>query len=198
MSDRQSAVREAWRRERDLVRGGKGTRDWNPIEQKQLLIYGRVDGYDGHHMKSVDRYPEYAGSPENIQFLKSGSEHKRGAHGRPGVIADEYHSANGGRNVTTTGHGDTQTPTNGYYDPLTGQTHDFGDHKPNAPSVIELSRRMTPTQRSLSEKRELEVRREQAIKSAAMEARRERNQEVEMATEGHERDTRERVRGRGR
>jgi len=31
---------------------------------------GRVKGYEGQHMKSATEYPDLAGSPAKIQFLK--------------------------------------------------------------------------------------------------------------------------------
>ena len=100
---RQNAVQSAWKQEKDRVSEGVGTRKWSEVEQKELLERGRVSGYEGHHMKSVSLYPEYAGEPKNIQFL-SETEHLYGAHG------GDYHNL-----------------TNGYYDPETGIMHDFGD-----------------------------------------------------------------------
>jgi hypothetical protein len=52
-------------------------------------------------MKSAEAYPEYQGNPENIQFL-SRTEH-------------------------TQAHGGWKKPTNGYYDYMTGMTHEFND-----------------------------------------------------------------------
>ncbi len=101
ISARQAAVRNAWKNEQEFVRKGKGTRDWTPEEQKELLETGSVDGYEGHHMKSVSLYPEHAGNPENIQFLSS-DEHLYGAH------QGSYHNL-----------------TNGYYDPETQTMNEF-------------------------------------------------------------------------
>lgn len=98
---RQTAVRLAWKRERNRVREGYGTRNWSNSEQEELISEGVVHGYEGHHMKSVSLFPEYAGDPRNIQFL-SETEHLWGAH-----------------------NGNYHTPTNGYYDPMTGVMHDF-------------------------------------------------------------------------
>lgn len=98
---RQTAVRLAWRCEKNRVQEGYGTRNWSASEQEELISEGVVHGYEGHHMKSVSLFPEYAGDPKNIQFL-SETEHLWGAH-----------------------NGNYHTPTNGYYDPMTGIMHDF-------------------------------------------------------------------------
>ena len=96
---RSLGVARAWRREKGLVCRGCGTREWVLREQKIMLENGRVKGYQGHHMKSVARYPEYADDPNNIQFLCSrpdNNEHLR-AHG-----------------------GDYRNETDGVYDVRTG------------------------------------------------------------------------------
>lgn len=104
-SERQSAVDKAWAAEVELIRAGKGTRQWTVAEQKELLGTGRVEGYHGHHMQSVKTHPENAGNKDNIQFL-SYDEHINGAH-----------------------KGNTRNSTDGYYDPQTGQMHEFKDGK---------------------------------------------------------------------
>lgn len=106
---RQFAVRAAWKDEKNRVSEGIGSRKWSDEEQKELLETGRVAGYDGHHMKSVSLYPEYAAEPNNIQFL-SEDEHFNGAH------QGNYHNL-----------------TNGYYDPNEGQMHEFGDELRETP-----------------------------------------------------------------
>ena len=69
-SARSSAVRKAWKNEvEQVMRTGKGTRDWTTDQIDELLTTGKVKGYVGHHMKSVKGYPELAGDPTNIQFL---------------------------------------------------------------------------------------------------------------------------------
>ena len=80
-SERARAVRKAWKMEyENVVNGGQGiSRTWSQSEINELLINGKVKGYQGHHMKSVKGYPEFAGDPYNIQFLTR-SEHLR-AHG---------------------------------------------------------------------------------------------------------------------
>lgn len=100
-NERQNAVRNAWKEEKERVKNGQGTRDWTPSQQRELLQRGAVSGYEGHHMKSVSLYPEYAGDPSNIQFL-SEDEHLNGAH------QGSYHNA-----------------TNGYYDPETQTMNNF-------------------------------------------------------------------------
>lgn len=107
---RQNAVRDAWKLEKERVSVGIGTRQWSEDEKEELLQRGRVKGYEGHHMKSVSLYPEYAGDPRNIQFL-SESEHLYGAH-----------------------NGDYHNLTNGYYNPDTGIMEDFGDELRSMPT----------------------------------------------------------------
>jgi len=109
-------------------------------------------------MKSVKAYPEHAGNPENIQFLKNSSEHKRGAHG-----------------------GDTQCPTNGYYDHRTGRMHDFGNRDPQAPQTMTLSEPMTQLQKDI-------VRNEEQRRQAARQAQaEEKPQENDRAMDEPER-----------
>lgn len=117
---RQNAVRQAWKDEQARVREGKGTRDWTVDEQRELLERGSVKGYEGHHMKSVSEYPEYAEDPKNIQFLTE-DEHFQGAH-----------------------QGSYRNPTNGYYDPETNTMTEFeGDSLGEIP-VRPLSERYRP------------------------------------------------------
>lgn len=115
-SARQTAVRNAWKNEQELVREGKGTRDWTIEEQKELLESGSVDGYEGHHMKSVSLYPKYAGDADNIQFLST-DEHLNGAH------QGSYHNA-----------------TNGYYDPETKTMNEFHGKELRPVEAKELSK----------------------------------------------------------
>lgn len=113
------AVREAWERERLLVLKGEGTRDWTLEQQQSIIDKGKAyddDGkaFEGHHMKSVETYPEYQGDPDNIQFL-SREEHLDAHHG-------SFHQ-----------------PTNGYYNPETKETECFDDREPNPCPIIKLS-----------------------------------------------------------
>lgn len=114
------AIRLAWEREQELVREGKGTRDWTEEQQKDILNPDMGKAYDedgkafeGHHMKSAEAYPEYQGNPENIQFL-SRTEHIQA-------------------------HGGWRKPTNGYYDYTTGITYDFDEDGFIPCEIIELS-----------------------------------------------------------
>ncbi len=67
---RDSAISAAWQQEADLVRRtGQGTRNWTAKQKQQLLDTGKVRGYLGHHISSVNDSPLLAGLPDNIQFL---------------------------------------------------------------------------------------------------------------------------------
>jgi hypothetical protein len=73
---RQRAVVEAWKREQSLVqKSGNGSRDWTRNEKSELLKYGRVSGYEGHHINDVSTNPKLAGNPDNIKFVKGRQEH---------------------------------------------------------------------------------------------------------------------------
>lgn len=98
---RVNAVRQAWVNESNLVAQGKCTRQWSKSEVTELNSRGRVSGYAGHHMKSVKAYPQYAGNPDNIQFLTT-KEHIAQAH-----------------------NNNTKAATNGYYNPQTKTTQQF-------------------------------------------------------------------------
>ena len=80
-SERAKAVRQAWKMEyENVLNGGSGiSRVWTSSEVDELLLNGKIKGYEGHHMKSVKGYPELAGDPYNIQFLTR-AEHLK-AHG---------------------------------------------------------------------------------------------------------------------
>jgi len=96
---RSKGVRGAWKRERELVKQGRGTRQWTQKEQRELLRDGRVKGYQGHHMKSVSKYPQYADNPSNIQILctKKGKNEHLAAH------QNNYRNAADGRYNVKTG-----------------------------------------------------------------------------------------------
>lgn len=105
--ERNRAVREAWNKEQELVQEGKGTREWTPEQQKDILERGRAyddngKAFEGQHMKSAEKYPEYQGEAGNIQFLTR-AEHL------------EAHDGN------------WQNPTNWYFNPITKEKTDFGD-----------------------------------------------------------------------
>ena len=123
------AVNDFWNIEREHVRDGKGSRDWTP-EQQEAIMNRKADGterasagvpkdengksYEGHHMKSVEAYPEYQADSDNIQPL----------------TYDEHRAAH---------NGNTRNPTNGYYNPETGKTNDFGTNAPSKPEPENLS-----------------------------------------------------------
>lgn len=93
---RAQAVEDAWKHEAELVRQGKGTRDWTVSQQAELLEYGKVSGFEGQHMKNVADYPEFAGYSSNIQFLTY-EEHLYGGHG------GNFQNASNGRLDLSTG-----------------------------------------------------------------------------------------------
>lgn len=114
---RSKGVSKAWARERALVSKGRGTRSWTVAEQKELLRTGRVKGYQGHHMKSVSKHPDYAADPKNIQFLdarKGNNEHLK-AH-----------------------KGDYRNESDGRYSVRTGSIRPMGEGKPRAMNSYEL------------------------------------------------------------
>jgi hypothetical protein len=79
---RAEGVDQAWKLERELVQlTGQGTRPWSKAELDELIKTGRVNGYEGHHIKSVDAHPEYAANPNNIEFLGPGRAPHLDAHG---------------------------------------------------------------------------------------------------------------------
>lgn len=125
--ERQAAVRNAWKAERQNVLNGKASRDWTPAERSELINKGSVSGYEGHHMKSVSEYPKFAGDPNNIQFLTH-DEHLNGAH------KGSYHN-----------------PTNGYFDYKTGKMQNFNGNELKATPKQNVSKNNT-TKPSYSKK----------------------------------------------
>ena len=130
MSSRTAAAHKAivaaWEKEQELVRQGKGTRDWTHEQQNDILDPDRgkaydADGraFDGQHMKSVAKYPEHQGNPDNIQFLTR-QEHL------------EAHK------------GSWQNQTNWYYDPATKQFFEFGENELIPCKIIALSNPVIP------------------------------------------------------
>lgn len=118
-SEANKAICKAWNAEQKLVQEGKGTRDWTPDQQKDILEKGKAydeknKAFEGHHMLNVDNFPEYQGNPQNIEFL-SRSEHLK-AH-----------------------DGNYQKATFGYYDYSTGKTRSFENGNLEPCLVIELS-----------------------------------------------------------
>ncbi|XP_077197423.1 teneurin-4 isoform X3 [Paroedura picta] len=75
---RQRAVAQAWSREQQRLRDGEeGTRSWTEGERQQLLNTGRVQGYDGYFVISVEQYPELSDSANNIHFMRQSEMGKR-------------------------------------------------------------------------------------------------------------------------
>ncbi|XP_053896256.1 teneurin-1 isoform X5 [Malaclemys terrapin pileata] len=68
---RQRAVAQAWTKEqRRLQEGEEGIRAWTEGEKQQLLSIGRVQGYDGYFVLSVEQYLELSDSANNIHFMR--------------------------------------------------------------------------------------------------------------------------------
>jgi hypothetical protein len=67
---RQKAVGKAWEQEQQLVRlTNKGTREWAPNQLRTLQEGNKVPGYEGHHIRSVNKHTEkWTGDPRNIAF----------------------------------------------------------------------------------------------------------------------------------
>ena len=106
-AESNKAILAAWNKEQELVQEGKGTREWTPKQQQDILEKGKAyddDGvaFQGQHMKSAEMYPEYQGDPGNIQFLTR-AEHLE-AH-----------------------NGNWRNPTNWYFNPVAKEKIDFGD-----------------------------------------------------------------------
>ena len=118
-AESQKAIREAWEKEQELVKEGKGTRNWTPEQQKDILEKGKAydengKAFEGQHMKSAEQYPEYQRNPGNIQFL----------------TREEHLEAHGGS---------WQNPTNWYFNPITKEKIDFGDGPFVSCEVISLA-----------------------------------------------------------
>jgi hypothetical protein len=121
-SQANKAIAAAWSNEQQLVREGKGTRDWTPEQQRDILDKGKAyddngKAFEGHHMKSAENFPEYQGDSGNIQFL---------------TRAEHFSAHN--RNF--------QNPTNGFFNPYTGETKDFGSNRYEPCEIIKLSNPM--------------------------------------------------------
>lgn len=117
-SEANKAIAKAWENERKNILEGKGTRDWTPEQQKDILENGKAHdengrSFEGQHMKCVAEYPEYQGDPGNIQFL----------------TREEHLEAH---------QGSWQNPTNWYYDPVTKEIFDFGSNPYIPCKVFEL------------------------------------------------------------
>ena len=136
MSERTLAARQAvlkaWKREQELVNEGKGTYAWTPEQQRSIHDIGIAydeDGYafHGHHMQSVELFPQYQGDPENIQFL-SKADHLKAHNGWYGNL------------------------TNWYYNPVTGEKREFHNNKYTPCEIILLHNPVYPPPSFVSEK----------------------------------------------
>lgn len=60
-------------RNKNLFQKGKGTREWTPQQQQDILDKGKAydeDGvaFQGQHMKSAEMYPNIKVTPETFSF----------------------------------------------------------------------------------------------------------------------------------
>ena len=118
-AESNKAILAAWNKEQELVQKGKGTREWTPQQQQDILDKDTAydangEAVEGPHMKSTGMCPEYQGEPGNIQFLTR-AEHLD-AH-----------------------DGNWQNPTNWYYNPVTKEKFNFGDGPFIPCEIINLS-----------------------------------------------------------
>ncbi|XP_077334858.1 teneurin-1 isoform X5 [Lithobates pipiens] len=75
---RQRAVAQAWTKEQKrLQEGEEGIRMWTEAEKQQLLSTGKVQGYDGYFIHSVDQYLELSDSANNIHFMRQSEVGRR-------------------------------------------------------------------------------------------------------------------------
>lgn len=138
-AEASKAIREAWDKEQNLVLGGKGTRNWTPEQQQSIIDKGKAyddegKAFEGQHMKSVAEYPEYQGTPDNIQFLTK--EEHLAAH-----------------------KGSWQNPTNWYYDPVTKEFTEFGADELIPCKILDLNNpiAMLSTKESVAERKDNNV-----------------------------------------
>lgn len=88
---KRRAIEAAWRMEKQLIKAGKdGSVEWTDSQKKELLEFGRVKGYDGHHIFNAKHNRSLAGNQSNIVFM-SKADHI------------DLHSANGGTHKPTSG-----------------------------------------------------------------------------------------------
>lgn len=125
---RRAAVSKAWAQERELVKEGKGTRDWSKSQQAEILATGKCKGFEGHHKFSVKENPELAGEKDNIQFLNK-SEHLK-AH-----------------------ENNFKTDPKGRYDSETGKLEKYQNGKVKAEPVRNLSNKMAEGRKESSLKK---------------------------------------------
>jgi len=69
-SQRQSAVKKAWKQEKEIIEStGNGSRKWNGVEKQEIQETGKAQGYEGHHINNVKDHPNQAGNPANVEFV---------------------------------------------------------------------------------------------------------------------------------
>lgn len=74
---RRQAIEKAWIQERRMVmRTGEGTRKWTKAQKEELVKHGKVKGYEGDHINSVNGNVGLSGNPDNIQFVTE-HQHKK-------------------------------------------------------------------------------------------------------------------------
>lgn len=121
---KKRAIKAAWKEEKEAVLQGKGSRDWTPEQQKQIVEKGKLHSFAGHHMRSVSSGKTHeekiaiAEDKNDIQFLDTSP-------------SNNEHFAAHNKN--------TRNRTNGYYDVKTGRTKSFGEKAPDPPRRTELS-----------------------------------------------------------
>lgn len=72
---RAAAVRKAWHREREALRGGLGgSLEWSAAELDEIQKQGWATGYEGEYVHDAARYPELAEDPYNVRFVKKRAE----------------------------------------------------------------------------------------------------------------------------
>lgn len=117
---REKVCQDAWKLERERVLRGRGTRDWTIAQQEELIRTGKVSGFEGQHMLSAKKYPQFMGDPNNIQFVTY-AEHFHGCH-----------------------RGSWKNPSAGWLDPKTGEIVPITGDAVVPPPEIELTNKINP------------------------------------------------------
>ncbi len=82
-TQRRSAVRNAWKQERDMIiRTGKGTRNWSNKRKAEIVNKGKAKGMIGHHINNVRHHRDMAGNPNNIRFVSRKKHYRLHNNGR--------------------------------------------------------------------------------------------------------------------
>lgn len=138
---RNQAVNDFWTHEQELIKNGQSTRNWTAEQIEDILNISEKTGkssingdiaydingkaYYGHHMMNVAEHPEYAGDWRNIQALDK-VEHYEGAHA-----------------------GNTQTPTNSFYNVETGKNEPVDVSKFEVGADVKTGEGYLQTQKSI-------------------------------------------------